>query len=55
MGISETKDAINAAHKAQKSWAAKTGKERSSILKTFYELMMANACLLYTSPSPRDS
>ena len=42
MGVSETKEAINAAHEAQKTWAAKTGKERSLI------------CLLYTSPSPRD-
>ena len=42
MGISETKDAINAAHKAQKSWAAKTGKERSTILRNWFNLMMAN-------------
>ena len=42
MGISETKDAINAAHKAQKSWAAKTGKERSIILRNWFNLMMKN-------------
>ena len=42
MGISETKDAINAAHKAQKSWAAKTGKERSTILRNWFNLMMTN-------------
>ena len=42
MGISETKDAINAAHKAQKSWAAKTGKERSTILRNWFNLMMEN-------------
>ena len=42
MGISETKDAINAAHKAQKSWAAKTGKERSIILRNWFNLMMEN-------------
>ena len=42
MGISETKDAINAAHKAQKSWSAKTGKERSTILRNWFNLMMAN-------------
>ena len=42
MGISETKDAINAAHKAQKSWAAKTGKERSTILRNWFNLMMKN-------------
>ena len=42
MGVSETKDAINSAHKAQKSWAAKTGKERSIILRKWYDLMMSN-------------
>ena len=42
MGISETKDAINAAHKAQKSWAAKTGKARSTILRNWFNLMMEN-------------
>ena len=42
MGVSETKDAINAAHKAQKSWAAKTGKERSIILRKWYDLMISN-------------
>ena len=42
MGISETKDAINAAHKAQKSWAAKTGKERSTILRNWFNLMVKN-------------
>ena len=42
MGISETKDAINAAHKAQKSWGAKTGKERSTILRNWFNLMMEN-------------
>ena len=42
MGISETKDAINAAHKAQKSWAAKTGKERSTVLRNWFNLMMTN-------------
>ena len=42
MGVSETRDAINAAHKAQKSWAAKTGKERSIILRKWFNLMMEN-------------
>ena len=42
MGVSETRDAINAAHKAQKSWAAKTGKERSTILRKWFNLMMEN-------------
>ena len=42
MGVSETKEAINAAHEAQKTWAAKTGKERSLILRKWYDLMMEN-------------
>ena len=42
MGVSETKEAINAAHVAQKTWAAKTGKERSLILRKWYDLMMEN-------------
>ena len=43
LGLAETRQAIDAAYDAQKLWSSKTGKERSSILKTFYELMMANA------------
>ena len=42
MGITETKEAINAAHEAQKSWASKTGKERSLILREWYDLIMSN-------------
>ena len=42
MGVSETKEAISAAHEAQKTWAAKTGKERSLILRKWYDLMMEN-------------
>ena len=42
MGIIETKQAIEAAHNAQKSWAAKTGKERSIILRKWYDLMIEN-------------
>ena len=42
MGVSETREAINAAHEAQKTWAAKTGKERSLILRKWYDLMMEN-------------
>ena len=42
MGVSETRKAINAAHEAQKTWAAKTGKERSLILRKWYDLMMEN-------------
>ena len=35
--------AIAAAEKAQKEWAAMTGKERSIILRRWFDLMMANA------------
>ena len=38
LGLAETRQAIDAAYDAQKLWSSKTGKERSSILKTFYEL-----------------
>ena len=43
LGLDETRKAIDLAYDAQKLWSLKTGKERSSILKKFYELMMANA------------
>lgn len=39
----ETAKAIDAAYVAQKVWAAKTGKERASILRRLYDLMVANA------------
>ena len=42
MGVSETREAISAAHEAQKTWAYKTGKERSLILRKWYDLMMEN-------------
>ena len=42
MGVTETKQAIEAAHKAQKNWAAKTGKERSITLRKWYDLMIEN-------------
>lgn len=35
--------AIDAAHKAQKLWAKKTGKERAVVLRKLYDLMVANA------------
>ncbi|MFQ1699346.1 NAD-dependent succinate-semialdehyde dehydrogenase [Loktanella agnita] len=38
----EVARAINAAQKAQKPWAAKTGKERAQILRKWYDLMMAH-------------
>lgn len=43
MGKQETKEAIDAAYKAQKEWAKKTGKERAGILRKWYDLMVANA------------
>jgi succinate-semialdehyde dehydrogenase / glutarate-semialdehyde dehydrogenase len=42
MGASETRRAIFAADKAWGSWRAKTGKERSGILRRWADLMMAN-------------
>ena len=35
--------AIDAAHAAQKDWAAKTGKERAAVLRKLFDLMVANA------------
>tara|TARA_B110000003_G_scaffold49725_1_gene48605 strand:+ start:2992 stop:4440 length:1449 start_codon:yes stop_codon:yes gene_type:complete len=43
MGLAETKRAIEAARLAQKPWAAKTGKERSAILRKWNDLMVENA------------
>jgi succinate-semialdehyde dehydrogenase/glutarate-semialdehyde dehydrogenase len=41
-GGAETKRAIEAAERAWPAWKAKTAKERSAILRKWYELMMAN-------------
>jgi succinate-semialdehyde dehydrogenase/glutarate-semialdehyde dehydrogenase len=43
MGAAETKRAITAANDAWKAWRAKTGKERSAILRKWNDLMLANA------------
>ncbi|MEM1286339.1 MAG: NAD-dependent succinate-semialdehyde dehydrogenase [Pseudomonadota bacterium] len=43
MGPEETNQAIDAAHRAQKAWAKKTGKERGTILRTLRDLMHAHA------------
>lgn len=43
MSIAETKIAIDAAYIAQKSWAAKTGKDRAAVLRKWYDLLVANA------------
>jgi succinate-semialdehyde dehydrogenase/glutarate-semialdehyde dehydrogenase len=42
LGTKETREAIEAAQKAQKLWAKKTAKERSSIMKKWFSLMMEN-------------
>ena len=42
LGKAETKLAIEAAEKAQKSWAKKSAKERSIILRKWFNLMMEN-------------
>lgn len=42
MGAPETLRAIDAAYKAQKVWAAKTGKERAAVLRRLYDLMVVN-------------
>jgi len=42
LGAAETKKAIATAEIAQKEWAARTAKERSGILRRWFELMMEN-------------
>ncbi len=42
MGAEETRRAIDAAEIAQKGWAAKTARDRSVVLKKWYELIMEN-------------
>jgi len=43
MGAAETTAAIDAAHAAQSAWAARPAKERSAILRKWFDLMVANA------------
>ena len=43
LGEAEAARAIDAAHAAQKAWAARTGKERAAVLRAWYDLMIANA------------
>jgi succinate-semialdehyde dehydrogenase/glutarate-semialdehyde dehydrogenase len=43
LGASETKVAIEAAHRAFPTWAAKTAKERGAILRKWSDLMLAHA------------
>ena len=42
MGAAETKRAVDAAQAALAGWRAKTAKERSAILRRWFELMLAN-------------
>jgi succinate-semialdehyde dehydrogenase/glutarate-semialdehyde dehydrogenase len=42
LGRAETARAIDAAQKAMKDWATRTGKERAAILRKWFDLMMAN-------------
>jgi succinate-semialdehyde dehydrogenase/glutarate-semialdehyde dehydrogenase len=43
LGTEETRQAINSAETAQKEWAGRTAQERSSILRRWFELMVAHA------------
>ncbi|MBW7849058.1 MAG: NADP-dependent succinate-semialdehyde dehydrogenase [Rhodospirillales bacterium] len=43
LGAGETREAIAAANAAWPAWRAKTAKERSAILRRWYDLMLANA------------
>ncbi|MFQ3194194.1 MAG: succinate-semialdehyde dehydrogenase/glutarate-semialdehyde dehydrogenase [Colwellia sp.] len=42
LGVAETRRAIEAAEKAMQSWKNKMAKERSNLLRKWYELIMAN-------------
>ena len=42
MGADETRRAIEAAEKALPAWRAKTAKERSALLRKWFDLMMAH-------------
>jgi len=42
LGAAEAEQAIEAAHRAFPTWAAKSAKERAAILRAWYDLMMAD-------------
>ncbi len=42
VGAEETRRAIEAAHTAMQSWKARSAKERSAVLRRWYELVLAN-------------
>jgi succinate-semialdehyde dehydrogenase/glutarate-semialdehyde dehydrogenase len=46
MGKAETREAIEAAHAAQGPWSRRTAKERSDILRLWFDLIMQNADVL---------
>ena len=52
-GAAETKRAIEAANRAWPAWRAKTAKERSAILRKWYDLMLANVDDLALHPHHR--
>ncbi len=42
LGLAYVSEAIDAAHAAKPAWAAKSGKERSAVLKRLHDLILAN-------------
>ena len=42
MGLAEIRSAIDAAYLAQKAWASVTAKQRSLVLRRYYDLLVAN-------------
>lgn len=45
LGAAETTQAIDGAQVAQKAWAARTAKDRSNVLRRWFDLMMAHAVI----------
>ena len=43
LGVAETVAAIDASVVAQKEWAARTAKDRATVMRKWYDLAMANA------------
>jgi len=43
LGVADAAGAIDAAYAAKSAWAARTGKERSELLRRWYDELMANA------------
>ena len=59
MGSAETRDAIAAAERAQRSWKRKTNAERATLLEAWHDLMLENvddlALILTTEQGDRKS